>query len=139
MPIPTGNGAADSLLAGGMVLLTGLDVGVDSGILDIISKLGVIAVLWFWIRDMKSQITTQMDSNDKKISELVTSYDKKISELTAAFDKETNEIREHYRISRAEERQVYDGYLTRVDASRTKIEEENKQLKDQIFLILKDK
>ena len=65
---------ADSLAAGGLLLFTGADISATDSIIEIISKFGVVAVLWYWLKDMKSQMKT----------------------LTQTFDKETDEIRTHY-------------------------------------------
>jgi hypothetical protein len=50
----------DVLALSGLFLFTGAEVGVENAILEIISKFGVVAVLWFWLQNMKTQIKEQM-------------------------------------------------------------------------------
>ena len=38
----------------------GAEVGIENTILEIISKFGVVAVLWYWLQNMKTQIKEQM-------------------------------------------------------------------------------
>lgn len=44
----------------GLFLFTGAEVTIENTIFEIISKFGVVAVLWFWLKDMKSQIKDQL-------------------------------------------------------------------------------
>ena len=43
----------------GLLLFTGAEVSVEGAIFEIISKFGVVAVLWFWLREMKDQMKEQ--------------------------------------------------------------------------------
>jgi hypothetical protein len=49
----------DIFAATGLFLFTGAEVGLDTTIFEIISKFGVVAVLWFWLREMKTQMQDQ--------------------------------------------------------------------------------
>lgn len=53
---------ADVAAFTGLFLFTGAEVGIESTIFEIISKFGVVAVLWFWLKDMKSQMRDQLNS-----------------------------------------------------------------------------
>jgi hypothetical protein len=65
----------DGLFCSGLLFLTGTDVIMtESTIFEILSKFGVVAVLWYWLRDLKSQLKNQLTE----------------------FRDETKEIREHY-------------------------------------------
>ena len=46
----------------GLFLFTGAEVGIEGSILELISKAGVIAVLWFWLKHMKSQMKEQLEN-----------------------------------------------------------------------------
>jgi hypothetical protein len=50
----------DVLALSGLFLFTGAEVGIENTILEIISKFGVVAVLWYWLQNMKTQIKEQM-------------------------------------------------------------------------------
>jgi hypothetical protein len=50
----------DVLAISGLFLFTGAEVGIENTILEIISKFGVVAVLWYWLQNMKTQIKEQM-------------------------------------------------------------------------------
>jgi hypothetical protein len=43
----------------GLFLFTGAEVAIESTIFEIISKFGVVAVLWFWLKEMKEQMKVQ--------------------------------------------------------------------------------
>lgn len=43
----------------GLLLFTGAELSIESAIFEIISKFGVVAVLWFWLREMKEQMKEQ--------------------------------------------------------------------------------
>jgi len=42
----------DVLALSGLFLFTGAEVGIENTILEIISKFGVVAVLWYWLQNM---------------------------------------------------------------------------------------
>ena len=43
----------------GLLLFTGAELSIESAIFEIISKFGVVAVLWFWLKEMKAQMKEQ--------------------------------------------------------------------------------
>jgi len=43
----------------GLLLFTGAEVSIEGAIFEIISKFGVVAVLWFWLKEMKEQMKEQ--------------------------------------------------------------------------------
>lgn len=49
----------DILALGGLFLFTGAEVSIENAIFEIISKFGVVAVLWFWLKEMKEQMKDQ--------------------------------------------------------------------------------
>jgi hypothetical protein len=54
-------GLTDGLFGIGMLLLTGTDAFLnESTIFEILSKFGVIAVLWYWLKDLKEQLKEQL-------------------------------------------------------------------------------
>jgi hypothetical protein len=95
MDIPnTGHNIGD--IAAGALLLafTGTEmIGGDLAIIEILSKFGVVAVLWFWLRDLKRQL------KDKRLT----------------FDKETNEIRKHYDNILEDKNKEFIDYKDRMD------------------------
>jgi hypothetical protein len=107
MDIPnTGNNFGD--IAAGVLMLafTGTEMlGGEMAIVEIISKFGVVAVLWFWLRDLKKQLKDQL--------------------LT--FDKETNEIRKHYDKILEDKNKEFVDYKNRMDFQ---LSEKNTFIKD---------
>jgi hypothetical protein len=49
----------DIMALSGLLLFTGAELSIESAIFEIISKFGVVAVLWFWLREMKEQMKEQ--------------------------------------------------------------------------------
>lgn len=43
----------------GLLLFTGAEVSIEGAVFEIISKFGVVAVLWFWLKEMKEQMKEQ--------------------------------------------------------------------------------
>ena len=81
-----GHNLTDLLAGGGLFLFTGVDIAsTESTILELVSKLGVIAVLWYWLRDLKSQMKEQLTTFDKETNEIRNHYDKIIVDKTTEF------------------------------------------------------
>jgi hypothetical protein len=51
----------DVLALSGLFLFTGAEVSIENTVFEIISKFGVVAVLWYWLQNMKGQIKEQME------------------------------------------------------------------------------
>jgi hypothetical protein len=50
----------DIMALSGLFLFTGAEISIENTIFEIISKFGVVAVLWYWLQNMKGQIKEQM-------------------------------------------------------------------------------
>lgn len=113
MDIPnTGNNFGD--IAAGVLMLafTGTEMlGGEMAIIEIISKFGVVAVLWFWLRDLKRQLKDQL--------------------LT--FDKETNEIRNHYDKILEDKNKEFIDYKDRMDSQLSEKDVFIKELQDNLL------
>jgi hypothetical protein len=82
------NTVIDLTAAAGLFLFTGAEVGIESTIFEIISKFGVVAVLWFWLRDMKIQMKEQLTTFSTETEKLRTEHQgnlKEISEIHKDF------------------------------------------------------
>ncbi len=65
----------------GLFLFTGADlIAPESAIIQLISKVGIAAVLWFWLRDLRKQMQEQLASFEKESAELKTFYGKTLEE-----------------------------------------------------------
>lgn len=83
------------LLAMGLFLFTGVETSVDAGTaIDVISKFGVIAVLWYWLQTLKKQLSTQIKE----------------------FRAETAEIRNHYGKILDDKRDECKEYMDRIES-----------------------
>lgn len=67
-------GYVDGIVGGSFLFLTGAEVVASDTVIELLSKFGVIAVLWYWLKDMKDRV----------------------SELLKTFDTENKEMRDHY-------------------------------------------
>jgi len=75
-----GHNLTDLLASGSLFLFTGVELAsTESTILELISKLGVVAVLWFWLRDLKKQMKEQSELFDKETNEIRMNYDRLIA------------------------------------------------------------
>ncbi len=82
------------ILAAGLFLFTGVESTLDSStVLEVLSKFGVIAVLWYWLRDLKKQLSTQIKE----------------------FRAETAEIRNHYGKILEDKRDECKEYMDRIE------------------------
>ena len=83
-------GLRDIVAGSLLVLFTGVNelsnMGESGYIIDAISKVGVVAVLYLWVTDLKKQMKEQIDQ--------FTSINKNI---VSTFDKETDELRSNYK------------------------------------------
>lgn len=78
-------------VAGSLILLfTGVNelsnLGETGFILDAISKIGTVAVLYMWVVDLKKQMNRQVEE-----------FTKTNERIVSAFDKETDELRTNYK------------------------------------------
>jgi hypothetical protein len=51
-------------------LFTGAEIGIETEIFKIISNFGVIAVLWFWLKDMRKQMNDLRDEHKEQVKTL---------------------------------------------------------------------
>ena len=63
------------LLGGSLLMLTGIDIISNEIFLDIIAKLGVIGVLWLWLKDMRQQMKEQREHYQKLFDDLKSQQD----------------------------------------------------------------
>jgi hypothetical protein len=64
----------------------------ESTIFEILSKFGVVAVLWYWLKDLKNQLKEQLGEFRDETKEIRTHYDKLMQDRKEDFDKLMNEI-----------------------------------------------
>ena len=77
------NGTIVDITAGTFLLLfTSADVGIDGSIFDLVSKFGVVAVLWFWLRDMKIQMKDQLTTFSGETEKLRLEHEKNVKEVS---------------------------------------------------------
>ena len=70
-----GNNITDATVGTVLFLFTGAELGIESEILKIISNFGVIAVLWFWLKDMRRQMKDLRDEHKDQIKTLNDIYE----------------------------------------------------------------
>ena len=77
------NGTIVDLTAGTFLLLfTSADLGFDASIFDLVGKFGVVAVLWFWLRDMKIQMKDQLTTFSSETEKLRLEHEKNVKEVS---------------------------------------------------------
>lgn len=75
----------DGLLCTGLLLFTGSEMITESTIFEILSKFGVVAVLWYWLRDLKAQLKSQLSEFKDESKNIREHYDKILQDKTADF------------------------------------------------------
>jgi hypothetical protein len=103
-------GYVDAIAGGSFLLLTGTEVMASDTIIELISKFGVIAVLWFWLKDMKDQVKA----------------------LTKIYEKENNEAREHSEKMLTSIKEEYKDYKDRSDKQLEQASRERDELHKRI-------
>lgn len=113
---------------GGLLLFfTGAESAINADTtIELIAKIGVIAVLWYWLQDMKKQMNLQKKSSDIKIEK-----------LTTAFDKETDEIRNNYKQIIEDIRGDHTEYRNRIDKFLIEKDSEVNKLHTRLYEYLK--
>jgi hypothetical protein len=77
----------DLMTMGGLLLFTGADAALDQGtIFELLSKFGVVAVLWYWLKDLKTQLKNQLQEFRNEAGEIRTHYDKMLEDKTKDFN-----------------------------------------------------
>jgi hypothetical protein len=79
------NDFADSMVGTTLLLFTGAEVVSSNTAIELITKLGVIAVLWFWLRDLKKQMKDQLDSFEKRTDEVEDRYEKILADKVSEY------------------------------------------------------
>jgi hypothetical protein len=73
------------------LLFTGTEnINLDNYMLDIISKLGVIAVLWFWLREMRTQMRHMYKNFELETKQIREDHEKQTQRLLD-LQKENND------------------------------------------------
>jgi hypothetical protein len=76
------NSIIDIAAGAGLFLFTGAEVGLSDSAFEIISKLGVIAVLWFWLRDMKMQMKDQLTTFSTETEKLRVEHQSNLKDIS---------------------------------------------------------
>ena len=58
-----------------LFLFTGAELGIENEILKIISNFGVVAVLWFWLTDLRKQMKELREENKEQFKILNSIYE----------------------------------------------------------------
>jgi hypothetical protein len=70
-----------------LFLFTGVEtLGIESTILELFSKFGVVAVLWFWLREMKVQMKEQLTAFDKETTEIRSEHREQIERISTMYN-----------------------------------------------------
>lgn len=69
-----GNNITDAAVGSILLMFTGAEFGIESEIFKIISNFGVIAVLWFWLKDMRKQMNDLREEHREQIKTLNNIY-----------------------------------------------------------------
>lgn len=85
----------DASAGAGLLLFTGAEISSTSGIMEIISNFGVIAVLWFWLQSMKSQMAEQLKTYEKHTMDLRKEHKEQIKLLSEIHDDYKDRIDKH--------------------------------------------
>lgn len=76
----------DLITVTGLFLFTGTDALLqDSTVFELLSKFGVVAVLWYWLKDLKKQLNVQIGEFRGEAEEIRKHYDKILDSKSADF------------------------------------------------------
>jgi hypothetical protein len=104
------NSLIDISAAAGLFLFTSTEVGIESTVFEVISKFGVVAVLWFWLRDMKIQMKEQLTT----------------------FSTETEKLRVEHQTNLKEVSEIHKDFRDRMEKQITVKDEQIKTLQDKL-------
>lgn len=104
------NSLIDISAAAGLFLFTSTEVGIESTVFEVISKFGVVAVLWFWLRDMKIQMKEQLTT----------------------FSTETEKLRVEHQGNLKEVSEIHKDFRDRMEKQITVKDEQIKTLQDKL-------
>jgi septal ring factor EnvC (AmiA/AmiB activator) len=102
----------DIFAAGWLFLFTGADVAGGSAlgpdtILEIISKFGVVAVLWYWLKDMKNQLKENKTSYNTMVKEIKEDHKEEREKLMEQIERKDEEIENlHNKLFETIEKQI---------------------------------
>ena len=82
----------------GLFLFTGVEVGIESTIFEIISKFGVVAVLWFWLKEMKEQMKNQVKGFNEETEKLRNEHKNTMHEIGEIHKEHKESLNEQLRV-----------------------------------------
>ena len=130
----TDNSIIDFVVGPALILLTGTDIiAGDFSFLDIISKFGVVAVIWFWLQETKKLLIKREDDAKVQLSKQEDLFDKKLTELNQLFKEENTEIRSQYEKMTAMIVEQHKEYTNRIDNMVKEKSDENRVLQEKLL------
>lgn len=75
------NNITDATIGTVLFLFTGAELGIENEILKIVSNFGVVAILWFWLTDLRKQMKELREENKEQfkiLNSIYEDYKKKI-------------------------------------------------------------
>jgi hypothetical protein len=82
----------------GLFLFTGAEVATESTIFEIISKFGVVAVLWFWLKEMKEQMKNQVKGFNEETEKLRNEHKNTMHEISEIHKEHKESLTEQLRV-----------------------------------------
>ena len=82
----------------GLFLFTGAEVAIESTIFEIISKFGVVAVLWFWLKEMKEQMKDQVKGFNEETEKLRNEHKNTMHEISEIHKEHKESLNEQLRV-----------------------------------------
>lgn len=70
-----GSNITDATIGTVLFLFTGAELGIENEILKIISNFGVVAVLWFWLADLRKQMKDLREEHKEQVKTLNNIYE----------------------------------------------------------------
>ena len=82
----------------GLFLFTGAEVAIESTIFEIISKFGVVAVLWFWLKEMKEQMKNQVKGFNEETEKLRNEHKNTMHEISEIHKEHKESLTEQLKV-----------------------------------------
>ena len=86
----------DGLLTAGLFLYTGTDIlGTEGSFFDLLSKFGVVAVLWYWLLDTKKMMKDQTKAFEERLQTVIKAFEKESLDTRQDYEKLIEQLKEN--------------------------------------------
>jgi len=112
----------DGLAGVGLLAFTmGETLFSGEGILELLTKFGTLAVLWFWLRDTKEQMQKQADNFAKQSTDTTDKFLQELRGIREANEKSISKLSEDHKVHSEFQNKLIDELQEDIKVMRDKI------------------